>query len=41
MVKCRTCKAKAVVKNNDIPFCVDCYRKDIYKNKKRRNPWTK
>lgn len=26
LVKCKQCKKKAVVFNDSIPYCVDCYR---------------
>ena len=39
MIKCKKCKKIAVVRNNNIPFCVDCYRRDV--NKKRVKSWTR
>jgi len=41
MTKCSKCENIAVVTNDSIPFCVDCYKREVMRQKKKnkRNLW--
>lgn len=41
MTRCSKCKNIAVVKDDKIPFCVECYIMEIRRQKNKGNLWTR